>query len=230
MTLLDHAGKWRAVVRKGSLPGGNIGRLSLFHDVTVQQYQRREGDLPLLTQVQLSGALPQLPAPDIYPYAHLLAELVDELTVDVHLGERLYDYLASSFRGLNQHHDPEHVALLYAWRLLQVAGLAPRITSCALCGRYLQHPQAPTWFDVPSGGLTCEECRSGTPLDAAQVDELRTLTVSPMAVALDAGLHYRGAMWGLLERYVAYHVKSLRSFTAAKAASRNPAGGERDPA
>ena len=34
VTLLSHEGKWRGVARKGRLPGGNLGKLSLFHDVT----------------------------------------------------------------------------------------------------------------------------------------------------------------------------------------------------
>ncbi|HLU83700.1 MAG TPA: recombination protein O N-terminal domain-containing protein, partial [Trueperaceae bacterium] len=83
VTLISEHGKWRAVARKGRLPGGNIGKLSLFHDVTVQYYRRKEEDLALLTQVQLNGALPRLTQPSVYPYANLLAELVDSLTVDV---------------------------------------------------------------------------------------------------------------------------------------------------
>src|SRR5690606_24786935 len=53
VTLISEHGKWRAVARKGRLPGGNLGKLSLFHDVTVQYYRRKEEDLALLTQVQL---------------------------------------------------------------------------------------------------------------------------------------------------------------------------------
>ena len=108
-TLLSEHGKWRGVARKGKLPGGNVGRLSLFHDVTVQHYRRREEDLPVLVQVQLNGALPRLSDPAIYPYAHLLAELADQLTVDVHIGEAMYAYLASGLRGLARHPDPEAV-------------------------------------------------------------------------------------------------------------------------
>ena len=111
-TLLSEHGKWRGVARKGKIPGGNLGRLSLFHDVTVQFYRRREDDLALLTQVRLNGALPNLSRPDVYPYAHVLAELTDALTVDVHLGEKVHAYLASGLRGLNRHDDPD---LAIAW-------------------------------------------------------------------------------------------------------------------
>ncbi|MEZ4607166.1 MAG: hypothetical protein R2865_10320 [Deinococcales bacterium] len=60
-----------------------MGRLSLFHDVMVQTYHKGEtqNDLMLITQVDLAGALPRLIEPEIYPYAHLLAELSDQLSV-----------------------------------------------------------------------------------------------------------------------------------------------------
>ncbi len=210
VTLMNANGKWRAVARKGTLPGGNLGRLSLFHDVTVQFYRRNDEDLALLTQVQLNGALPRLSDPTVYPYAHLLAELADALTVDVHLGERLYEYLASGLRGLNAHHDPEHVALLYAWRLLGVAGLAPRLDVCVSCGS--AGPLVA--FDVAAGGLTCDACMEGIGLAPEHVGQLRELVSRPLTAALrcppgDRRFHVR-----LLERYVGFHVHELRSFMA----------------
>lgn len=208
VTLLNQDGKWRALARKGALPGGNLGRLSLFHDVTVQYYRKRDDDLALLTQVQLNGALPTLTRPDVYPYAHLLAELVDELTGEVHLGERLYDYLASGLRGLNGYPDPEHVALLYAWRLLAVAGLAPRLDACARCGR--AGPLAS--FDEATGGLTCSDCRTGTALTPQAAADLQALVALPLARALRSPPSERALQWRLLRRYVDYHVRSLRSF------------------
>lgn len=216
VTLLNQAGKWRAVARKGTLPGGNLGRLSLFHDVSVQFYRKNDDDLALLTQVQLNGALPRLSDPDVYPYAHLITELADALTVDVHLGERLYDYLASGLRGLNAHPDPEHVALLYAWHLLAVAGLAPRLTTCVRCGRDLPL----TAFDVAGGGLACEECAElyeATPLPPHGPPELRNLVSIPLGRALARPPADRALHWRLLERYTAYHAHELRSFGAVRA-------------
>lgn len=215
VTLLNPSGKWRAVARKGTLPGGNLGRLSLFHDVTVQFYRKGDEDLALLTQVQLNGALARLSQPDVYPYAHLITELVDVLTVDVHLGERLYDYLTSGLRGLNVHQDPEHVALLYAWRLLGVAGLAPRLSGCVNCGGDL--PVAA--FDVALGGVSCCECRKGLPISEEALTELRYLVEGSLARALKHPPALRTTQWQLLERYVAYHAHELRSFEAAKPGS-----------
>lgn len=217
VTLLSHEGKWRGVARKGRLPGGNLGKLSLFHDVTVQHYRRREEDLALITQVQLTGALPRLSRPDVYPFANLLAELVDALTVDVHLGEQLYEYLTSGLRGLSGHDDPEHVALLYAWRLLRLAGLSPTVTRCANCGRDSDLKA----FDAAAGGLICERCADalGGPepgwgaLLAGGLGsvELVDLVETPVREALRRPPTLRPLQWRIFTAHVTYHVRELNS-------------------
>ena len=209
VTLLSEDGKWRGVARKGKLVGGNLGKLSLFHDVTVQHYRRQDEDFSLITQVQLNGALPKLSDPSIYPYAHVLAELTDKLTVDVHLGERIYSYLASGLRGLVRHNDPEAVALVMSWRLLTQAGLAPRLTRCARCGSR----EVSDTFDVASGGLTCEACGVGIKLSAQVVDELWALHQRPVREVLEEPLEERPAHWNLLSRYLGYHVGEVESLT-----------------
>ena len=209
VTLLSEDGKWRGVARKGKLIGGNLGKLSLFHDVTVQHYQRKDEDLALITQVQLNGALPKLSDPMIYPYAHVLAELTDKLTVDVHLGERIYSYLTSGLRGLVQHGDPEAVALVMSWRLLAQAGLAPRLTRCARCGAR----EVGRSFDIASGGLTCEACGVGFKLSGQMADELRGLHQRSVRDVLEEPLEERPAHWNLLSRYLAYHVGEVESLT-----------------
>jgi len=210
VTLISEHGKWRAVARKGRLPGGNLGKLSLFHDVTVQYYRRSDDDLALLTQVQLNGALPRLSEPSVYPYANLLAELVDSLTVDVHLGESLHELLASGLRGLNQHHSPEHVGLLYAWRLLAVAGLAPLLDRCQACGSQ----EGLTYFDAAAGGPSCERCASGTFVGTGVIEELRLLVARSAREAIATPPHELGLHWRLLARYVSYHVSELNSLGA----------------
>ena len=161
VTLLSEESKWRAVARKGKLVGGNLGKLSLFHDVSVQHYTRPgdQSDLALITQVQLNGALPRLSDPAIYPYAHVLAELTDKLAVDVHLDGGFYRYFTGALRGVSQHPDPERVALVMSWRLLAQGGLTPRLTRCARCGE--RDLEGATTFDVAAGGLSCAACGSG---------------------------------------------------------------------
>ncbi len=207
VTLFSEAGKWRGKAKQGKRLGGNLGKLSLFHDVTVQHYRRGDDDLSLITQVQLNGALPKLSNPGVYPYAHVLAEMLDKLTVDVHVGEELYTYFASGLRGLNQHPDPEAVALVYAWRLLQQAGLSPSVVRCAVCGS----GSVGNTFDVGSGGLTCAACEVGITLSHEVVRDLLTLITGTVRGALDTPLANRHLHWTLLHRYTAYHVGDLRS-------------------
>ncbi len=207
VTLLSEDGKWRGKAKKGKRLGGNLGRLSLFHDVTVQHYTRQDDDLGVITQVQLNGALPYLSEPGIYPYAHVLAELTDKLTVDVHVGEDLHSYLASGLRGLGQHPAPQNVAVVYAWRLLQQAGLAPRVTRCAVCG---QNPPGER-FDIAAGGLSCEVCQSGLKLPEEVAADLQTIHTRTLRQALETPLHDLESHWQLLNRYTAYHVSELYS-------------------
>lgn len=218
-TLLTDTGTWRAIARKGRLPGGNLGRLSLFHDVTVQAYRRRDDDLAVLTQVRLNGALPNLSRPEVYPYAHLLAELADALTTDVHLGEAVHATVASGLRGLNRHPDPALVALGYAWRLLGLAGLAPEVRSCVHC----RAPGPLTHLDVPAGGLSCAHCARGVPLDDGAVGELTLLAAGRLHAVLNAPPRDAERHWTLLARYVAYHVHPLRSLDALTARGSAPA-------
>jgi len=216
VTLLSPDGKWRAVARKGRLLGGNPGRLSLFHDVTVQVYQRRADDLAVVAQVRLNGALPRLSDPAVYPYAHLLAELADRLTVDVHVGEPLHAWLASGLRGLNEDDDPERVALIHAWMLLRVAGLGPDAgddgadasAGVALEEGGLEGGDAPR-FDLVGGRIV--RSGEGIALRGDTARGLRILIAGRARDALTEPLSDRAAHWRLLARYVAWHVDDLRS-------------------
>lgn len=201
VTLLSADGKWRAVARKGRLPGGNPGRLSLFHDVTVQVYQRRDDDLAVVSQVRLNGALARLSDPSVYPYAHLLAELADRLAVDVHEGEPLHAWLASGLRGLDVDRDPERVALVHAWMLLRVAGLGPDPGPPeGQGGQRFDHIEGRIARDGEGLALSDEVARS-----------LRLLVAGRARDALADPLFDRPQQWRLLTRYVSWHVEDLRS-------------------
>ncbi|MDZ7707948.1 MAG: DNA repair protein RecO C-terminal domain-containing protein [Trueperaceae bacterium] len=204
VTLLSPDGKWRAVARKGRLLGGNPGRLSLFHDVTLQVYQRRADDLAVVAQVRLNGALSRLSDPAVYPYAHLLAELADRLTVDVHVGEPLHAWLASGLRGLNEDDDPERVALVHAWMLLRVAGLGPDASDEAAP----DHEGDPR-FDLVGGRLA--RTGEGIALRDDTAHDLRILIIGRARDALRQPFSDRATHWRLLARYVAWHVDDLRS-------------------
>lgn len=207
VTLLSRTGKWRALARAGRSSAGNVGRLSLFNDVSVQFYRRREQDLPIITQVTLNGMLPALSEPGLYPLAHYLAELCDALTVEVDYGEPLYEYLASGLRGLCRSDDPEKVALMYAWGMLRVAGLAPRVASCGNCGAV----EGLHRLDIAGGSLSCGDCQSGRPLSATTALELRELLSSSLRDAFALSLVNRDEQWRILNSYLDFHVRRLKT-------------------
>ena len=224
VTLLSVTGKWQASVQKSRRPGGNVGKLSLFHDVTVQYYQKNDDMLPYIIQVQLNGALPRLSLPDIYPYAHIVTELSERLSVDAP-AESLHSYLASALRGLSEHHDPGLVALLMSWRLLQQAGFAPRLKRCVRCTAALStktSTDAPAdiaaenalYFDVAAGGMVCASCRTGTLLPPLAYAELQGMLLRPVRESLQAELHDMAWHWRLLRHYVNYHVGEIESLRA----------------
>lgn len=207
VTLLGVEGKWTAIARSGRSSAGLAGKLSLFSDVSVQLWRRQAEDLPLITQVQLNGVLQKLSEPGLYPYAHVLAELADSLTVDVEIGEPLHEYLASGLRGLCRHHDPELVTLLYAWKMLQVAGLAPRTRSCGNCGAETELH----YLDIKAGTLNCAACPAGSRLASGIGWELQLLLGDGLRAALEQPFPARTAHWLLLGRYLTWHATRLKS-------------------
>jgi len=209
ITLLSERGKWTALARSGRSSAGLVASLSLFNDVTVQHYRRKEGDLPVITQVTLNGMLPRLSEPGLYGFAHILAELADQLTVDVSYDEPLYAYLASGLRGLCSSDDPELVTIAYAWRMVKAAGLAPAARGCPDCGS-----EGPlTHLDIPAGLLRCGDCGGGARLEPATAAELKSMLTGTLTQAITRGLADREAHWRVLDRFVAHHVNSLSSLS-----------------
>lgn len=211
VTLLSEDGKWRGIAKKGKRIGGHLGKLSLFHDVTVQHYHKNDDSLAVITQVQLNGALPRLSEPIIYPYAHLLAELTDILSADVHPGEQMYTYLTSALRGLVQHPEPDKVALVMSWKLLTQAGLAPRVSRCRQCGKRLWEDAV--YLDVAAGEILCEACQQGqgVRLEPRDIFTLSTILQHTTREALETPFTPSLFQWSLLARYVTYHAHTLDS-------------------
>ena len=201
VTVFGPAGKWRGIARKGKKLGGHTSRLSLFNDVEVQLYARRpDEDLPLITQVVLSGALPRLADPAVYPYAHVLAELVDRITSDKSPDGELFELFASGLRGVHQHPNPSHVALLYAWRLLRASGFAPLVQR-GITG--------PAKLSVPGGALGMDE--TGVALTTSEAQELAGFIIGSMHTALANPPANLMQHWRWFATYVQYHVHSLNS-------------------
>lgn len=110
-----------------------------------------------------------------YTTASAIAETAERLTPEE--GEpalRLFQLTLGAVKALAA---GEHAATLvldaYLLRAMALAGWAPALTACAVCGTPGQHPA----FSVPAGGCVCGDCR---PPGAAHP--------SPAAVALMTAL------------------------------------------
>lgn len=123
---LTPKGSLEAVARKGQRPTGRTGRLSLFHHVRFQLYQKGPAALPTLTQVELVGRLCGLEAPRRYLMASYLAELAYALA-SPEAAPRLFPVFVSGLRGVAKHPDPLLPLVWAGWRMVKAAGLAPSL-------------------------------------------------------------------------------------------------------
>lgn len=127
LSLVTPEGAMQAVARKAQRPSGRSGRLSLFHHLNFQIYQKPGSDLPTLTQAELVGRLAGLEAPDRFPYASFLAELAFRLA-SPEIAPRIWPLVISGLKGIAKHNDPRLALVWAGWRVLKAAGLAPNLT------------------------------------------------------------------------------------------------------
>jgi DNA repair protein RecO (recombination protein O) len=113
-------------------------------------------------------------------------------------------------------HDPRLVLDAYLLRSLAVAGYAPALQECALCGARQDGAsgEQSRAFSVAAGGLTCRSCRPpGAATPARQTVDLMTALLRGDWPRADASeLRYRVECSGLVAAYLQWHLEhSIRS-------------------
>ncbi|MBX6356012.1 MAG: DNA repair protein RecO, partial [Micromonosporaceae bacterium] len=161
VTLLTRRhGRIRAVAKGVRRTTSRIGaRLEPFGHVDVQVAEASSGSLHTIAQVEgielyggrLVGDYPR------YTSASAVAETAERLTpVEHEPSLRLFQLTLGALRALAA---AEHAATLvldaYLLRAMGVAGWAPALAECAVCGTRGQHRA----FSVPAGGVVCPDCR-----------------------------------------------------------------------
>ncbi len=126
LSFVGPEGAVQAIARKALRPTGRSGRLSLFHHLKYQVYQKPGNDLPTLTQVELVGRLEGLEAPARFPYASFLAELAFRIA-SPEVAARIWPLLTSGLKGIAKHPNPRLALVWAGWRVLKAAGLAPNL-------------------------------------------------------------------------------------------------------
>lgn len=166
--------------------------------------------------------------------AMAMLEATERVALDRTSTPALYDLLLRGLSSLTTHPSPHSVGA-FLWRLAQVEGIVSEAGCCALCGERRRLVA----LDVNAGGLTCEECRSGTPVrtqTAEMVEDVlsgRTLAVLARKWG-ESGAEFERTAVSLLERHTERRLRVpafIGSVAASDASLRSdvPTRDRRDP-
>jgi DNA repair protein RecO (recombination protein O) len=147
--------------------------------------------------------------------ANYFVELVDAVTIDHDVNERLYDVLSESLNCLSSSQDARNIARIFELKMLEAAGFAPRVGDCAGCGAGFSDP---FFFSPKRGGIVCAACSGGgmdgVPISMGAVNFMRKIyevpfsRVSQINVTKDVAADIARALKG----FVAYHLgKEIKS-------------------
>jgi DNA repair protein RecO (recombination protein O) len=208
-----HHGRIRAVakgVRRTTSKFG--GRLEPFGYIDVQLLEGRT--LDVISQVEGLDLYGRRFLSDYgrYTLASAIAETAERLTpVEQEPSLRLFQLTVGAIRALAlAEHAGSLVLDAYLLRAMSVAGWAPALRECAVCGS----PGPHRGFSVPAGGAVCPDCRPpGASHPAPPTIELMAaLAEGDWAVAdASAAMHQREAS-GFIAAHLQWHLeRALRS-------------------
>jgi DNA repair protein RecO (recombination protein O) len=159
-----------------------------------------------------------------YTAASAIAETAERLTpVEREPSRELFQLTLGAFRALAEGEHPATLVLdAYLLRGMALAGWAPALTACAVCGATGPHRA----FSVPAGGCVCSGCRPpGAVHPAPATIELMAALLSGdwrRADAAEPGV--RRECSGLVAAHLQWHLeRGLRSLPLVDRSS--PAGG-----
>jgi DNA repair protein RecO (recombination protein O) len=213
VTLLTRRhGRIRAVAKGVRKTTSRFGaRLEPFGHVDVQLAEGRS--LHSVRQVEgialhgsLSGDYPR------YTAASAVVETAERLTpVEQEPALRLYLLTLGALRALAVNEHPGGLVLdAYMLRAMGIAGWAPALTECAVCGTPGPHRA----FSVPAGGAVCQRCRPPGAANPAPATLLlmASLTTGDWRTAEASEPPVRREASGLVAAHLQWHLeRELRS-------------------
>jgi DNA repair protein RecO (recombination protein O) len=228
--LAKREGRVRAVAKGVRRTKSRFGaRLEPFTHVDLQLYTGRS--LDVITQAETVRAYGAALAGDYprYTTGTVMLETAERLTpVEKEPALRQFLLLVGGLRALAEaQHDPRLVLDAYLLRSLAVAGYAPALEECAVCGT--QAPEVAMVagnggqasaalrafaFAIGAGGLVCRSCRSpGAATPSAQTVALMSaLMRGDWAYADGSQRRHQVECSGLVAAYLQWHLeRSLRS-------------------
>jgi DNA repair protein RecO (recombination protein O) len=218
--LTRHTGRIRAVGKGVRRTTSRFGaRLEPFTHVDLQLYTGRS--LDYITQAETVRAYGAPLSADYprYTSGTAMLETAERFTpVEKEPALRQFLLLVGGLRALGEEaHDPRLVLDAFLLRSLAVAGYAPALAECALCGTADDVSSAPSGsraFAVAAGGLTCRSCRpagAATP-SVHTVALMSALLRGDWAHADAAERRHQVECSGLVAAYVQWHLEhSIRS-------------------
>src|SRR5215469_11126959 len=162
--LARKSGRIRAVAKGVRRTKSRFGaRLEPFTHVDLLLYTGRS--LDIVTQAETLRPYGEQLASDYprYTTGTAMLETAEKLTpVEKEPAMRQFLLLVGGLRTLVEAaHDPRLVLDAYLLRSLAVAGYAPALEECAICGSPASQAQGGLRaFGLASGGLTCQACRA----------------------------------------------------------------------
>jgi len=226
ITLLTRRhGRVRAVARGVRRTMSRIGgRLEPFGHVDLQITEGRS--LHTISQVEGVELYGKRFLADYsrYTAASAVAETAERLTpVEEEPALRLFLLTLAAVRALAETGRPATLVLdAYLLRAMGLAGWAPALTACAVCGAPGQHRS----FSVPAGGCVCPDCRPpGAAHPApATLDLMAALAGGDWGVAGRAEVFTRRECSGLVAAHLQWHLeRGLRSLPLVDREPREPA-------
>jgi DNA repair protein RecO (recombination protein O) len=161
-----------------------------------------------------------------YTAASAITETAERLTpVEHEPAMRLYLLTLGAVRALAAgHHLSTLVLDSYLLRAMALAGWAPALTECAVCGS----PGTHRAFSIPAGGCVCPDCRppGATHPAPATVELLSALIAGQWARAQAAEAGSRREASGLVAAHLQWHLeRTLRSLPLVDRSGTSAAGG-----
>ncbi len=186
LSFVGPIGASQAIARKAQRPVGRSGRLSLFHHLRYQVYQKPGSELPTLIQVELIGRLEGLEQPDRFPFASFLAELSFRLS-SPDAAEKIWPILISGLKGSAKHDKPLLVTVWTGWRILKAAGLSPNLSGAG--NHIFQGHKSSHGIFLGEEGMNALEAVLHQPGQVA-VGLLESAPLGELFKALVAHIHY----------------------------------------
>jgi DNA repair protein RecO (recombination protein O) len=216
--LARRTGRIRAVAKGVRRTKSRFGaRLEPFTHVDLLLYTGRS--LDVITQAETLRPYGEQLASDYprYTTGTAMLETAEKLTpVEKEPAMRQFLLLVGGLRALGEgEHDPRLVLDAYLLRSLAVAGYAPALDECAVCGTPAAQARGGLRaFGLASGGLTCQSCRapgSATP-SAGTVTLMGALLRGDWAHADASERRHQVECSGLTAAYLQWHLEhSIRS-------------------